>query len=270
VNVGKDKLIFVTRGTARRGKPHTLNVILPILFILAGVPMSAQTDGGGGGFSQPATPEAEAQWRQEAQMRFSQAAKIQHSRGRPFRVVDNKIYNVQTSLLWSVISGAVYEKDGDVVIVKASFGSFPYIAVKNYTGEAVESHPVSTLAMPAGIYDMEGSPIELYDCGILPTPEQMQQIRDEQDKALALVEQQKAAAQKAAEAKAYALQASAVRWLQSQAASGSASAQCSLGLHYLAGQGCETNQTLAVFWLQKAAAQGDIEASNKLAQIQIP
>ena len=177
MNVGKDKLIFVTRGTARRGKPHTLNVILPILFILSGVPVSAQTDGGGGGFSQTATPEAEAQWRQEAQMRFSQAAKIQHSRGWPFRVVDNKIYNVQTSLLWSVISGAVYEKDGDVVIVKASFGSFPYIAVKNYTGEAVESRPVSTLAMPAGIYDMDGSPIELYDCGILPTPEQMQQIR---------------------------------------------------------------------------------------------
>jgi TPR repeat protein len=81
---------------------------------------------------------------------------------------------------------------------------------------------------------------------------------------------QKGAAQKAAETKAYALQTSAVRWLQSQAASGSASAQCSLGLHYLTGQGCETNQTLAVFWLQKAAAQGDIEASNKLAQIQIP
>lgn len=59
-------------------------------------------------------------------------------------------------------------------------------------------------------------------------------------------------------------QSNAVRWLQPKATNGESSAQCSLGLHYLKGQGCETNKTLAVFWLQKAADQGDSEASNKL------
>ena len=63
-------------------------------------------------------------------------------------------------------------------------------------------------------------------------------------------------------------QINAVKWLQSQATNGDAGAQCSLGGHYLNGQGCETNREQAIFWLQKSAAQGDIEASNKLASLQ--
>jgi hypothetical protein len=63
-------------------------------------------------------------------------------------------------------------------------------------------------------------------------------------------------------------QANAVKWLQPQATNGSASAQCSLGLHYLSGRGCETNREQAIYWLQKAATQGDLEASNALTRLQ--
>ncbi len=63
-------------------------------------------------------------------------------------------------------------------------------------------------------------------------------------------------------------QSNAVRWLQPQATNGDASAQCSLGIHYLNGQGCETNREQAIYWLKKAADQGDTEASNKLAKLQ--
>lgn len=63
-------------------------------------------------------------------------------------------------------------------------------------------------------------------------------------------------------------QINAVRWLQSQATNGVAYAQCSLGEHYLNGQGCETNRDQAIYWLQKSASQGYIEASNKLATLQ--
>jgi S1-C subfamily serine protease len=63
-------------------------------------------------------------------------------------------------------------------------------------------------------------------------------------------------------------QIDAVRWLQPQATNGDASAQCSLGLHYLNGQGCETNREQAIYWLQKAADQGNFEASNKLVSLQ--
>lgn len=59
-------------------------------------------------------------------------------------------------------------------------------------------------------------------------------------------------------------QINAVKWLQSQATNGDASAQCSLGLHYLNGQGCDTNREQGVYWLTQSANQGNIEASNKL------
>jgi TPR repeat protein len=59
----------------------------------------------------------------------------------------------------------------------------------------------------------------------------------------------------------------AVKWLLPQATNGSASAQRSLGIHYLNGQGVETNKETAIYWLTQAANQGDIEASNILAKL---
>ena len=82
------------------------------------------------------------------------------------------------------------------------------------------------------------------------------------------------AAQEAAQARAIADkkkveqgQIAAVHWLQSQATNGSPSAQYSLGIHYLNGQGCEPNREQAIYWFQQSAAQGNVEASNKLATL---
>lgn len=75
------------------------------------------------------------------------------------------------------------------------------------------------------------------------------------------------AAIEAQKKKTFELEKHTVEWLLSQATNGSASAQCSLGIHYLNGQGCEINREQAIFWLQKAAEQGDFEASNKLASL---
>ena len=62
-------------------------------------------------------------------------------------------------------------------------------------------------------------------------------------------------------------QVKAREWLLTQATNGSASAQCSLGLHYLTGEGGEVNRDLAIYWLKKASDQGDREASNKLVSL---
>lgn len=64
------------------------------------------------------------------------------------------------------------------------------------------------------------------------------------------------------------IQSNAVKWLKSQATNGDAGVECSLALHYLNGQGCETNREQAIYWLQKSAAQGNSEASNKLFTLQ--
>jgi TPR repeat protein len=99
------------------------------------------------------------------------------------------------------------------------------------------------------------------------TPEKIEQMKEWQAQTDAFNEKQKAKAQEAAQAKKFLIQSNAVRWLQPQATNGDASAQCSLGLHYLNGQGCETNREQAIYWLTQAANQGDQEASNKLASL---
>jgi hypothetical protein len=103
-----------------------------------------------------------------------------------------------------------------------------------------------------------GQVLELWEYYLppAPTPEEI----------AAAKAQKEMAAQKAA-ARAYRVQSNVVRWLQPQATNGSASAQYSLGVHYLNGQGCATNREQAVYWLQKASAQGSFEASNILARL---
>ena len=210
------------------------------------------------------------------QAEINEAFKLNFFNGHVFRKVNGKIYN---GLSWGIISGEVDQKENGILILKNEvYSSVPFVnewrltttyaAIKNYSGSALADQHVKTVAMPVGTYDMGGSPIALFDCGTLPTPEQLRQIKDEEAKAQALIEKQKAEAQKAAQAKIYAAQARTIIWLQSQATNGDAGAQCNLGEHYLNGQGCETNREQAIYWLQKAAAQGDIEASNKLANLQ--
>ena len=59
----------------------------------------------------------------------------------------------------------------------------------------------------------------------------------------------------------------AVKWLQEKAANGDESAQCSLGLRYLKGQGVPKDAKRAREWLGKAAAQGNAEASAALSKL---
>jgi len=58
-----------------------------------------------------------------------------------------------------------------------------------------------------------------------------------------------------------------LKWHQEQAAKGSPSAQCSLGLRYLKGDGVPKDETLARTWLQKSASQGNPEAIASLAKL---
>jgi Sel1 repeat len=59
-----------------------------------------------------------------------------------------------------------------------------------------------------------------------------------------------------------------VEFLERDATNGDSSAQYSLGIHYLHGIGCETNEVKGLFWLIKSAAQGNIDASNDLQEIE--
>jgi len=135
------------------------------------------------------------------------------------------------------------------------------VAIKNYTGAATNGKKIFALGMENGIYKWGDSPLQIYDCGkpYIPPPPTPAQIAAAQKAAriVALLERQKALEG----------QTNTVHWLQSQVTNGTASAQYSLGLHYLNGQGCETNREQAIYWITQAANQGDTEASNKLVSL---
>jgi hypothetical protein len=144
------------------------------------------------------------------------------------------------------------------------------VLVVNFLTDGIaEGEKLDIYAVQIGTTNFSGHTIELWDAGMAKlTPEKIEQMKEWQAQTAAFNEKQKAKTQEAAQTKKILIQSNAVRWLQPQATNGNASAQCSLGLHYLNGQGCETNREQAIYWLTQAANQGDVEASNKLAQLQ--
>ena len=187
--------------------------------------------------------------------------------GKIFRVVSGKTYNVIKSTDWQPVIGNVYQLENGVLILYArnySGGDAPYTytAIRNYNGSALKDQELLIFAMPVGTFNMVDVPIALYDCGtpyVAPTltPEQIRAVQETASVATIREHQKELISQ-----------TNTVHWLLSQATNGDESAQCSLGEHYLNGQGCETNRELAIYWLTQAANHGDIEASNKLVSLQ--
>jgi len=180
--------------------------------------------------------------------------------GQFFASIDGKVYDMRQS--GRFIHGNVkYASDG-IVVIETGLYTMPDVAVKNYRGnDATIDNRISVCAIQTGTYDWNDVPLKLWDCGkpYVPPPLTPEQIKAAQDaaKITALREKQKQ----------FLAQSNAVVWLQSEATNGDVSAQCSLGEHYLNGQGCETNRDLAIQWLQKASDGGSVEASNKLSQL---
>ena len=131
----------------------------------------------------------------------------------------------------------------------------------------MDGQKIQFLAIRVGSFRYTGTDgakytIAAYDYGKppVPPPQTPEQIKAAQEAANSRAIANKKKAEQG--------QVNAVRWLQPQATNGNASAQCRLGLHYLNGQGCETNREQAIYWLRKAADQGDAEASTVLTRLQ--
>lgn len=215
-----------------------------------------------------------------------------------YRVVNGQIYNPSLSKLWKIQHGKIADVQENGIILQTfttnnvyqnvfvkgigmpgAFGSTSdrnekrlvsstlipaqRLFINNYSNGAIDQE-ISIRAINTGTIKIAGQVLEEWDAGkpYVPPPPTPEQIKAAQE----------AAATRAAEEKKRALQGqiNAVRWLQSQATNGDTYAQCSLGEHYLNGQGCETNRDLGIQWLQKAADGGSMEASNKLLQLKSP
>lgn len=147
--------------------------------------------------------------------------------------------------------------------------NYPYQCAE---GESLSAHNLT--AKESGVYTYltaigGTSTIRKFGYGVpCDAPEWfIKQQKEQADAAQAAANAAANAAIEAQKKKAFELQKHAVEWLLSQATNGSASAQCSLGIHYLNGQGVETNKETAFYWLTQAANQGYIEASNMLIKL---
>jgi hypothetical protein len=153
-----------------------------------------------------------------------------------------------------------------------NYESHQAILLLNYPGATnlIDHQHIQFLAIRAGNFKYTGTDgaehaIAAYDYGKPPVTPVPPPLTPEQIKAAQEAANARAIANKK---KAEQGQVNAVRWLQPQATNGDAAAQCRLGLHYLNGQGCETNREQAIYWLKKAADQGDAEASTALTRLQ--
>jgi len=151
-----------------------------------------------------------------------------------------------------------FAQDGIVILTTGPEGTGTPFAITNGPVLTTGKH-FSAPAKFIGVYDWNGTPLELWDCNLAapekPVPVYMPPppLTPEQIAA-------RKAAQKAALQKSFFT-------IQRMATNGEVSAQYSLGLRYLTGMGCETNREQAIYWLQKAADAGDTEASNKLVSL---
>lgn len=194
---------------------------------------------------------------------YEQVAKEKAAGMHIFRVVNGRIYDTLNSQLWRGVTGeANFITDDGILILDDGNGLTT--ALKNYGGDGAAGKNIAAWAMRVGTYNWNDMPLQLWDCGkpYVPPPPTPAQIKAAQDAAKIAAQLEKQ--------KEFLAESNAVVWLQSQATNGDAGSQCSLGEHYLTGLGCETNRTQAVYWLTQAANHGDLEASNKLVEIQKP
>jgi len=187
-----------------------------------------------------------------------------------FREVDGTIYDVQQNAFWHPASGKVLSVEKGGLVISCAPGQLFF--VRNYPAApkpaVAEGDAVNFSAMQTGTTNAYGERLlQVLDCGTAPSPQALEKLKARLQEELAMNEKIRNDIKKVRQAKIAAQEAKTVGWLQAQATNGSASAQCSLGLHLLNGQGCETNRELAVYWLQKACAQGSFEATNILAQL---
>ncbi len=244
-----------------------MKTILSCIFCLLAICVDAQLTGNqgigayaGGGFGE-ITPQMQ---QDQKNREMAEAAKLLN--GHIYRRVNGQIVNLLAS--GQTVFGDVESvEDGVIVLDEPTFGGngpLRRFAFTNYQGEVVSHKFVEARVVRAGTYRLGSEPIVLWDCGVLLSPKEEQQKLQEVNYAR---KAQQKILDDAAHLRNSIIQSNAFIHLLPHATNGQVWAQTSLAIRYLKGQGCETNQTQAVYWFQKAAAQGDLEASNYLEKI---
>lgn len=165
---------------------------------------------------------------------------------------------------WGQVGTLYYPVNGWINLAPQDQPDYPEFYVTNYPFKAVTGGLIASashlMAWSAGTYTYKTAnggvrTIDKLDYGIPCGPDPI------------LVAARQKQIQEAADARR-ATESRRIEFLTRDATNGDNWAQYSLGLHYLHGIGCETNEVTGLFWLIKAAQQGNMSASNALQEIE--
>jgi TPR repeat protein len=213
----------------------------------------------GAGSRRQETPEeiaaAEARKRQKIQVLLN---------GHYLRRVDGQIVNM--FLKGNLTSLLVESKIDGVVIGEVSGRN--RVAITNFSGETIANKYIDIVAIESGTYDCMGTPLELYDCGQILTPEEEKKEIARLKEQYSIVQQQveldRQAKKKLAEDREATAIAKAIQFNQNQADRGDVFGLLRMGQRYRTGDGVEKDLDKAKFYLQKAADAGSETAKNEL------
>ena len=152
--------------------------------------------------------------------------KIHNLNGHIFRKVDGEIHNFLTD--GEILIGQVkLIQNGNIIAIYMDrlTKAIIYFAVKNF-GSATFGQIINVCAIRTGTYMYGESPIKLYDCGKLLTPEEEKQQLDLVNQARQKAAQEKMADQKIRE---FLIQSNSLNQIKISATNGIASSQYSLG-----------------------------------------
>jgi len=225
----------------------------------------SQQNGNFIGTAQPHQQTAEEIAKQQAaQLQAMQPRIATELNGHALRKIDGKIHNLRFE--GESKDGHIKYAAEDFLVVSTMWSTGEhFFALKNFLGDGSVDKYVDVRVIKAGVVQWNSTPLELWDCGTLLTPEEEKQKQAEFESAVIKIRQDQI---EAARIKTFIANSNEVVRLKSAATGGSASAQFSLALHYLNGKGCETNKDLAIHWLKTASDGGNFGASNKLVELE--
>ena len=196
--------------------------------------------------------------------------------GHIYRRINGQIHNLFEA--GKPVTGDVQFLQDNVVIGYWWTDQTPF-ALTNFQsenlGDISVGKRIGAIAIRIGIYNWNGTPVALYDCGMPVSQEEEEAVESKITQEQAQREKDTADAEawdaanerKAAIRNHFEAESNAVIQLATLATNGQEWAQTSLGEHYLKGEGCQTNLPVAIFWLTKSAGQGDSIASNDLVTL---
>ena len=140
-------------------------------------------------------------------------------------------------------------------------------ALTNYLRTVEVGWQVNDWSAHVGSIEFRGEALKLYDCGVAPTAADIEIEVQNLNRKAAEFARNKAERDAILTKKRIETDSRLLFWQFQQASNGFASAQCSLGLRYLKGQGIPTNEVLGRYWLEKSARQNNLEAQAALTKL---